>query len=229
MKTVSIETSGKVGSVAVCDGDVVIAERSFERGMLHGKALVPSIKLIFDKKGLKPSEIDLIVVDVGPGSFTGVRVGIACAKTLSYVLNRPVIDVVSMDAIAQNVTVTGGVVDVCVVLDARRNRVYSSIYRVALGGELNCYNRWSRVSELLLVSVDELIGRLPQGTLVLGDGVLPYREFFENGDVLIDEESSDIVSASSVARLGNSYYMNGRRCNMDNLEPVYMQTKTRSD
>ncbi len=227
MKTVGIETSGKIGSVAICDGDEVVAERSFEKGMLHGKELVPAIKLIFDENSLKPADIDLIAVDVGPGSFTGVRVGITCAKTLSYVLNRPVIDVVSLDAIVQNVELDAGIENVCVVLDARRNRVYSCFYGVTLSGnvghDVNCRNKWARRSELLLVSVDEIIDRLTDGALVLGDGASSYLDFFEKKNVLIDKDSLDIARASNVAFLGKRAYLEGRRCDLKSISPVYMQ------
>lgn len=101
MKVIGIETSGNIGGVAVCQDKRIVTAKNFG-DMQHGKELIPAIKGIFHEIGWEPKDIDLIAVDVGPGSYTGLRVGVTCAKTLAYVLNKPVIDVPVFDIIAEN-------------------------------------------------------------------------------------------------------------------------------
>lgn len=101
MKVLGIETSGNTGGVAVYEEKHVITTRDFRTGMHHGKELIPSIRDVLNEIGRKPDDIDLIAVDVGPGSYTGLRIGVTCAKTLAYALNKPVIGVPVFDIMAE--------------------------------------------------------------------------------------------------------------------------------
>ncbi|MDO8141498.1 MAG: tRNA (adenosine(37)-N6)-threonylcarbamoyltransferase complex dimerization subunit type 1 TsaB [Candidatus Brocadiales bacterium] len=110
MKVLGIETSGNIGGVAVCENKHVIAAKNFS-GMQHGKELIPAIRTTLHEIGWKPRDIDLIAVNVGPGSYTGLRVGVTCAKTLAYALNKPVVDVPIFDIIAENYAM--GAIPIC--------------------------------------------------------------------------------------------------------------------
>ena len=101
MKVLGIETSGDIGGVVLSKDYKIVLSKEFGC-MQHSKELVPAIKSAFHKAGWTPKDIDLIAVDVGPGSYTGLRVGITCAKTLAYALQKPVIDVPIFDIIAEN-------------------------------------------------------------------------------------------------------------------------------
>ncbi|MBT3881430.1 MAG: tRNA (adenosine(37)-N6)-threonylcarbamoyltransferase complex dimerization subunit type 1 TsaB, partial [Candidatus Scalindua sp.] len=103
MKVLGIETSGLVGNIAVCDGDRVVARKTYGKNFSHGKEIVSTIELLFNEIKLDPSNIDLIAVSTGPGSYTGLRVGVTCAKTLAYGLGKPVIDVPTLDVLVENV------------------------------------------------------------------------------------------------------------------------------
>ena len=93
MKVLGIETSGLVGNIAVCDGNTVVGKKTYGKGFSHGKEIVSSIESIFDEIRWEPNDIDLIAVSIGPGSYTGLRIAVTCAKTLAYGLGKPVIDV----------------------------------------------------------------------------------------------------------------------------------------
>ena len=84
MKVLGIETSGLVGNIAVCDGKKVLASKSYGKNFSHGKEIVSTIELLFNEINQEPGDIDLIAVSTGPGSYTGLRVGVTCAKTLAY-------------------------------------------------------------------------------------------------------------------------------------------------
>src|SRR5687767_60429 len=101
MKTLAIETSGLVGGVAILDGERVLGERIFDKGMIHGRELAPSIAQLSKETGVGLRELDLIAVDIGPGSYTGLRVGLAAAKGFCLALKKPILGVVSLDAMAE--------------------------------------------------------------------------------------------------------------------------------
>ncbi|MGR3178437.1 MAG: tRNA (adenosine(37)-N6)-threonylcarbamoyltransferase complex dimerization subunit type 1 TsaB [Candidatus Anammoxibacter sp.] len=239
MKILGIETSSNIGSVAICDNDFVIDEQSFGEGMRYGKHLMPAVKSIFEKNDLKPKDIDLISISVGPGSYTGLRVGITCAKTLSYALKKPVIDVPSMDVIVQNVRVEHKCI--CPVIDAKRKLVYAGIYKYSsddqlffssntknnhlaqpIKDDLISVNLWESVSDLLIISPNDIINKLPEKALVFGDGVSRYVEIFENGNMLIGDSDMGIPRAFNVAMLGKYEYEKGRRCDINALNPIYL-------
>ena len=123
MKVLGIETSGNVGGVAICENKHIIITRDFGAGMQHGKELIPAIRITLHEIGWKPADNDLIAVDVGPGSYTGLRVGVTCAKTLAYALNKPVIDVPIFDIIAENYAI--GSIPICPIIDAKRTKVHT--------------------------------------------------------------------------------------------------------
>lgn len=232
MRVIGIETSSKVGSVALCVDGTAIAGCDFETGMVHGKELMPAIKSIFDERSLRPRDIDLIAISVGPGSYTGLRVGIACAKILSYALKKPVIDVPSLDVIAQNVKDKHEYI--CPVLDAKRGQVYACIYKYSANPcpqfQPVTGNRfqgtaglWERVSKILIISPHELVSVLPEGACVFGDGVTSYMSIFKGRGLLIENEDIGIPKAHVVAISGGIDYEAGRRCDINTLQPIYLR------
>lgn len=117
--TLGIETATAVGGVALLRGDATAAERAFERGMIHGRALAPAIEAVLRECGLTPRSLGLVAVDVGPGSHTGVRVGVASARGLAMGAGCAVVGVGSLDALA--VDLSAGATP---AIDAGRRRVF---------------------------------------------------------------------------------------------------------
>ena len=214
MKVLGIETSGNVGGVAICEDKHVIIANDFGAGMQPGKELIPAIRTTLHEIGWKPSDIDLIAVDVGPGSYTGLRVGVTCAKTMAYALNKPVIDVPIFDIIAENYAI--GSIPTCPVIDAKRNHVYACIYK------LEGIQR-KRQSEFLVIQPEKLLSILPRPVIIFGDGVKPYKDIFQQKDIIIDEIAHVNPKAEYVAILGERMYESGHRCEADKLLPLYLQ------
>ena len=250
MKVLGIETSGNIGGIAVCEDKHIIIAKNFGAGMQHGKELVPTVKNAFHEIGWKPKDIDLIAVDVGPGSYTGLRVGVTCAKTLAYALHKPVIDVPIFDVISENYNQrtlpisppsqgrdAGSVQDllqknnfpdeyyICPILDARRNHVYACIYKlVPTSHEQRLEGvRRKRVSEFLVIQPEKLLSILPRPVIIFGDGVSPYRDIFHQKDIFIDKEEWAIPKVEHVALLGEKMYESGHRCEIDKLLPLYLR------
>lgn len=223
MKVLGIETSGNIGGVAICENKHVVLAKNLEAGMQHGKELIPAIKEIFQQIGWKFSDIDLIAVDVGPGSYTGLRIGITCAKTIAYALQKPVIDVPVFDIIAEDYVMDS--LPICPVIDARRNHVYACIYKpvlIHIDQKLKIIRK-ERVSEFLVIQPERLLSILPRPVVVFGDGVSAYQEVFRQKDISIDEEEKATPKAKHVALLGEMAYESGHRCDLDKLLPLYLR------
>ena len=218
MKVVGIETSGLVGSIAVCDGNKVVGKKTYGKNFSHGKEIVSSLESIFNEINWDPSDIDLIAVSIGPGSYTGLRIGVTCAKTLAYGLGKPVIDVPTLDVLVENVE-DNNAKTICPVIDAKRKSVYACIY-----DRNNNNNNIKRVTDYLFISPHSLIDMLPESTLIFGDGVEPYKNIFEQKKITIAEnEKLGVADAVNVARLGMERYEYGMRCEINSLVPLYLR------
>lgn len=223
MKVLGIETSGNIGGIAVCKDRHIVVAKDFGVGMQHGKELVPTMKSALYEIDWAPEDIDLIAVNVGPGSYTGLRVGVACARTLAYVLNKPVIDVPIFDIIMENYPINA--TPVCPVLDARRNHVYACIYGpVPASHEQGLEGvRRKRMSEFLIIQPEKLLPLLPRPVVIFGDGVSPYKDIFHQKDIFIDKEEWAIPKAEHVALIGERMFESGHRCEIDKLLPLYLR------
>src|SRR5262245_60606931 len=128
MLTLGIESAGPAGSVALARGEELIAERTLDRsGPRHAANLVVEIDALVRGAGRKIRDCELVAVSIGPGSFTGLRVGVVCAKTLSYALGCSLVAVDTLESIAENSPAE--VSDVFVLSDAHRGELYAGQYR----------------------------------------------------------------------------------------------------
>ncbi len=214
MKVLGIETSGEVGSVAICEDSGVLAERSFQKGMRHGKALVSSLQDIFCELGLDPEEIDLIAVSHGPGSYTGLRVGVTCSKVLAFALRKPLVAVSTLDVLAENAPPKETAI--CPILDARRKQVYACIYR-------HSGTTWQRSSEPMVAYPQRLLEMLPLPILIFGDGANRYREVFTIDGVTFGDKETGVARAHVVASLGKRAFDKGEISDPYQLQPLYMR------
>ncbi len=216
MRLVAIETSSAVGGVALLEDTDTVAQHSFERGMRHGKELVPTLKSLFEKVGWDPrNDLDLVAVDVGPGSYTGLRVGVTCAKTLCYITGAQVVGVVSLDALAENAPDDAS--DVCAVIDAKRREVVYAAFYSRHDGALK------RSGEVAAVSPSGLLDRTRAPSLLLGDGVEALGDLLPRDGIDVAPRSLWTVRPSVVGRLGLSKYLSGRRDDPLRLSPVYLR------
>lgn len=215
MKVLGIETSGNIGGIALCDNQNCISTKTFSGIVQHERELVPAIKNTLEEVHWQINDIEVIAVNVGPGSYTGLRIGVACAKTLGYALNRPVVDVPIFDIITENYS-SGSTLSLCPIIDARRNHVYACIYQFE-------GNRKKRLTEFLVIEPEKLLALLPRPVTISGDGILPYKEIFSQEDIIIEAEDYAIPKPEHVALLGEKLYMSGYQCTLEKLLPLYLQ------
>ncbi|MDR4507534.1 MAG: tRNA (adenosine(37)-N6)-threonylcarbamoyltransferase complex dimerization subunit type 1 TsaB [Candidatus Brocadiaceae bacterium] len=214
MKVLGIETSGNMGGIAVCEKGRCILARNFGTTLQHDKKLVSTIKEVLQTIGWMPFDIDLIAVNVGPGSYTGLRIGIACAKTLAYALQKPVVDVPVFDIVAENYDTDS--IPICPILDARRKHVYACLY-------ISDGTQWKRQTEFLVIPPEDLLPLLPRPVIIFGDGILPYKEIFRQEKIIIEKEEWAMPKAENVALLGQKRYLSGHRCELRAVLPLYLR------
>ena len=161
MRVLAVDTSTLAGGVALVDGERLVAEYLLDVSVTHSERLLAAIDAVISDARWSPRDLQGLAVSVGPGSFTGLRVGISTVKGLALALGIPVAAVPSLDALAA--AVPWASLPVCPVLRARRQEVYAAFYR--WNGE-----GFGRLSEYLALAPEELAGRLTEPTLLVGDG-----------------------------------------------------------
>jgi tRNA threonylcarbamoyladenosine biosynthesis protein TsaB len=197
MIILAIETSGETASVAVCDEAGALAVHRFGKGARHARNVMPAIDDVIRRAGLSKQRVDAVAVSAGPGSFTGLRVGITCAKTLAWALGWRAVAVPSLEVLVRNVdpAVHGGCRHVCPIFDARRRKVYATLFEWDEA-------RWADKTGVLLTEPRELAERLTAGTLVFGTGVRAYPEVLSEGKFTVGEPELEAARAEAAAQLG---------------------------
>ncbi len=212
MLVLGIETSSRLGSVALWRDGRTLAERTIAQGREHGARLWIQLRDAFADAGLDPDQLDLIAVSQGPGSYTGLRIGLTAARTAAWTLGTAVLGVPSLDVIAQNAPPEAA--HVAVLLDAKRKQVYACLYERS-GGVLGA------AMPYCVVRPEEL--ELPTPCLVLGDAVRRHRGALAREGVTLGDEEQSRPSAAVVARLAAERYAAGERCELHALTPIYLR------
>lgn len=176
MLILALDTSSSSGSVALVKGDTVIAERSSANVGTHSEWLMPSIDAMMKDSGVAVSEIEVIAISYGPGSFTGLRIGVSIAKGIAWTLGVKIIGVSTLQALACNLMENDRLVEAGMVavplLDARRGEVYSALYSMTSEPPTALFDDSALTIDALL---DEIAERgLEDKALFLGDGLKVY-------------------------------------------------------
>lgn len=223
MKVVGIETSGMHGGIALLEDGIICREANLKSGMVHGKLLIPALKKAVSQSRWKLDDIDLIAVDIGPGSYTGLRVGLAAAKIMAYLLDKPIVGIASLDAMVNNVKPSTKFA--CPTIDARWHQVYAAIYRLA-----NRTGQWERITNYLATTPENLFQLLKhcgskqkQGVKIFGDGLIPYKDTFNMSGLRFGANKNWHPKASHIARLGLKKWANSKPDNFRKLLPLYLR------
>ena len=188
MKVLAIDTTTNVLTAAVCEDKKTLAEYFIDHKRTHSQKLMPVIETLLADTGIDISEIDLFAVSVGPGSFTGIRIGLTAARTLAQACGKKVSPVNTLAGLAYNAAFTGG--RVCATVDARNGNLYAAVYSFRGG-------KCKTVLEPCFMSADELNDFLASKrgkTFAVGETVL-----LDKNVVTVLESRLDIPKASSVA------------------------------
>lgn len=169
MKILALDSSGLVASVAIMEDDELICEFTMNYKKTHSQTLVPMLDEVKRMIDLDLSTIDAIAVAQGPGSFTGLRIGSATAKGLGLALNKPIVPVKTVDALAYNLYATDKVI--CPIMDARRNQVYTGLYTFEKTEKDYQLKILMQQCAIEMSEMIEKINELGQEVIFLGDGV----------------------------------------------------------
>jgi tRNA threonylcarbamoyladenosine biosynthesis protein TsaB len=216
MRVLALETATLAGSAALLEGDRVVGSSLLDIEVTHSERLMAMVDRLLVDCRWGVSELDGLAVSIGPGSFTGLRIGVATVKGLALALGRPVAAVPTLDALAANLPFA--VVPVCPLLDARKGEVYLALYEWT-------GDRMERSSDYLALAPRAAVDRLTPPVIVLGDGVAACRPFLaERGPgIRIAPSPAGTPSAAVVGRLGHAMLEAGQIVDADALAPMYVR------
>ncbi len=217
MYILGIETSTKTGSVAIVSEEGVIAQYSLNIEVTHSERLMATVDRVLKDTGFTIADMDGYAVAIGPGSFTGLRIGLAAVKGLALVTGKPVAAVPTLKALAWNLPFAA--YPVCTMLDARKNEVYAATYRFEGTALLH-------VMAEAVISLSRLSERISEKTLFTGEASHLFRGDIEKvfGDrALFAPISAILPSAAIVAEIGLDMIKSGKQADPDNLTPMYIR------
>lgn len=211
MKQLAIDSSTEYLSLAVLDGDEVIGRFHRKIGRNHSSLLIPYIDKLLKRPRLKLKDIDCFSIGIGPGSFTGLRIGVTTVKGLAYCLKKPIVAIPTLDAIAGNVKKYRGTI--CPVIDARKNKFYACLYDSGDDGI-------RKISGYLLLPLNDLIKLVDR-----------YGRIFFLGDAahLMGKSSGKMINwqpkAEVIGRIALGYIKRKEYTGPEELEPLYLYSK----
>lgn len=224
MKILGLDSSGLVAGAAILENDILLAEYTTNYKKTHSQTLLPMLDEIRGMIDLDMAGIDAIAIAAGPGSFTGLRIGAATAKGLGLALNKPLVEVPTLEGLAYNLC--GCTQLVCPLMDARRNQVYTGIYEFQREGRGYALHI---VEEQCAVDITEIISKLNElgrEVVFLGDGVPVYNKIIEEQVKVpysFAPANNNRQRAASIAALGAVYYANGRTVTAAEHRPEYLR------
>ena len=205
MKILGIDTSSMAASVAVIEDNKLICEYTINTKKTHSQKLMPMIENMLGLSDLNVREIDTIAVCEGPGSFTGLRIGMATAKAIAHVNDIPVIGVNSLEALAANMNLCDK--KICSILDAQRNQVYTGRYQYE-GTKL------VEIKEIGIQQIDELLEELAQSGeqwILVGEAVYKYEDKIrEISNIEIPAASNNVTKAGSLCSVAKVKFDEGK-------------------
>lgn len=220
MKVLAVDSSSAVAGVAILDGERLVYEGYHHHKRNHSEILMPMVEEALLSVDLTPDQIDLFAVSAGPGSFTGLRIGISTVKGLAQAVEKPTVAVPTLDALAYNIACPAALV--CPIMDARREQVYTSLYR----WEGDRYVRLMPHSALPVEQLTERLIPFQKPIWFVGDGIPVYRN--KLAEKL--RESARFAPpylayqrASVIAWLGRRDALEGRSVPYRDLKPFYLR------
>lgn len=215
MNILAMDTSSLTATVAVLTDEKLLGEYTVSNKLTHSQTILPMTDELLGKIGMKLEDIDVFSVCVGPGSFTGLRIGMATVKTFAQALSKPIVGVSSLDAVAYNFYSCDGYL-VCPVVDARRDEVYNAIYE---NGVKTVFDRPIHIDDLLIELSDEKV-------IFCGDGVCVHKEKIISANKdgwKIAPQNLLLPKASSVAYCAYQRALDGMYDDCYTLNPVYLR------
>lgn len=219
MRILGIESSSLVASVAIVEDGITMAEYTVNFKKTHSQTLLPMIDEMVNLLGIELSTLDAIAVSGGPGSFTGLRIGSATAKGLGLALDKPLIHVPTLDAMAYGIYGSSDII--CPIMDARRNQVYTGLYRFERD-----FTVIMEQDALDMGDLAQKLNSMGERVIFLGDGVPVYQNLIEEKLTIPFDFAPAHLNrqrAASVAALGAVYFAEGKTESAMEHKPDYLR------
>ena len=219
MRILALEASAKSVSVAVTENGTLLAQAYQDRGLTHSVTLMPLLDGMLKTAGLTLDDMDIIAVAQGPGSFTGIRIGVSAAKGLAWAKALPCCGVSTLEAMTYGVTDFEGVV--VGAMDARRQQVYNALFRTENG----CVTRLCADRAVAMELVAEELAAMPEPKLIVGDGAVLLYDFLQKAGIgcRLTSPLHRQQSAAGVALAAEHLAAQGLTCSAQELQPVYLR------
>jgi tRNA threonylcarbamoyladenosine biosynthesis protein TsaB len=216
MKLLAVESATLSGGVALLDDNRLLGEITLNIAITHSERLMSAVDRLLADCGLAPADLGGLAVSVGPGSFTGLRVGLATVKALAMALDLPVAPVPTLDALAARLPFADA--PVCPILDARKAEVYLSLYRWSGDG-------MAREWDYLALAPEAAAARLEPPVILLGDGIEACRPWLDRlgAGAQVAPAAQRLPSAATVAGLGFAVLAAGGGVSAEALAPLYLR------
>ncbi len=223
--TLAVDTSGRLGSVALSNAENEVFTYTFSGPMRHTAELFPAIKDVMQRAKADEKSIRQVCISAGPGSFTGLRIAVSLAKMMALSNQTRIIAVNSLDAAAQNADraqqeIGEKISRIGVILDAKRKQFFAGVYKKQ-------QENWTPIETNLLVSAEDFLTRFASpdsGPIhLLGEGLLYYKDTFKKGNVHILNPEYWPCRAENVLKIGLEMAQNGEFSDPATLTPIYIQ------
>lgn len=215
-RALALETSGRVGSVALAQDGVVLAEEQYPHGLKHAAGIVPIIDRLCRGRGWGPRDIEEVYVSAGPGSFTGLRVGVTVAKALALATGAKLVAVPTAEVLARNAP--AGWENLVIVLDAKRDQVFTATFA-------NLDGRPVERERARLDALAPVLARTPRPVHLIGEGILYHAKFIplEDAGLIVTEPELWHARAAAVVEIGARMAWQGQFTDPDVLTPIYIR------
>ena len=218
MLILSVDSTAKAAAAAVCDDTKPLSHVFLNTALTHSQTLLLLIDEALKNAGVTVDDIDLLAVSNGPGSFTGVRIGVSLVKGLGFERDVPCAGVSTLEALSRNAEGFGGVC--CAVMDARNRQVYNALFRIDAGD----FRRLTPDRAISTAELREELEAFSEPIVLVGDGAqLCYEQFGDMKNVSIANETARLQNAVSVARAAFYMYKEGKCVKSEELRVNYLR------
>ena len=212
----AIETSGRISSVAIVEDGRVLGEDQFPHGLQHAAEIIPRIDRLCRSHDWAPADLRELYVSAGPGSFTGLRIGITLAKTLALATGAKIVAVPSVRVLARNAPAEA--TDLVIVLDAKRDQIFTARF-----SRMN--DQWLEREPAHLDDLTSMLARAPRPVWLLGEGIPSHKKFIPTDDsgIIVCAPELWQPHASATAQEGIALAAQGHFSDPDRLTPIYIR------
>lgn len=212
MKILAIDTSSSICSVAILEDEKIIDKNELNDGKTHSENLMPLVDELLKRNSLDMAQINMLACSVGPGSFTGIRIGVSSIKPIAEVLNVKVASVTSLETLAKNVTDAQTIVS---LIDARNNQVYCGIF------DKNHELKENYIADDINAVIDVL--KKYKNIICVGNGAILHKELLKQKIENIEFIENNEQSAKNVGKIGYRKFLADNLCTADTIVPIYLR------